>query len=109
MMMHPKWWADADTFEALFGLVRDGPQANIILTKLELCRAITKEYALSPPKASKFALSQWLFPVQKGPPQATEQAWQIFWTLQVQSTPLFLKPEQVSHIYTPEYAPEIYI
>jgi hypothetical protein len=62
MMLRPKWWADADTFEALFGLARDGPQADIVMSKLELCQATTKEYALS----------QWIVSAKQGHPQAAE-------------------------------------
>ena len=110
MMSHEGWYPNDVTFNHLFRLVENGPQADLLFTKLELCRAVTQEYAISPLLASKHALRAWSQTAKNGTNNtgiAMERAVEIFQRLQISSRPLLYheSPEIVSHVYNPQDAP----
>jgi hypothetical protein len=117
MISHEVWYPNDITFNHLFRLVQTGPQADQVLTYLELLKGITQEYALSPLQAAKHSLRVWLEIAKEQAASSSsssaeaslvlERAWDTFQKVSVLSKPLLspLRGEVSSHIYYQSEAP----
>lgn len=110
MMTSEVWYPNADTFNILFRLAEVGPQADQVMTRLELCRVVVQEYPIAPFIASKHALRAWWNTAKQEQNEeglAMERALAIFQRLQISSKPLLFQsnPKAVSHIYDTKDAP----
>ena len=108
MMTYEGWWPNEDTFSYLFQLADLGPDADEVLTQLELFRAVSKQSPMTPPKAAKYVLKSWLLSASDGKLDAARRALEILRSLQVSSKPLIYSslPSKVTHIYNPDHAPD---
>jgi hypothetical protein len=109
MMSCQSSWPNEESFVCLFKLAETGPQADEIMTKLEISRAISGT-SMSTLRASHYALHCWANSAAQGVEGAAERALEILNLLDVQSTPLLLKDaayrKRLSHFYDADLTPD---
>ena len=109
MMSRQSSWPNEESFICLFKLAVTGPQADEIMTKLEIFRAISGT-SKSTLQASCNALNCWANSAAQGVDGAAERALEILNLLDIQSTPLLLKDssyrKRLSHIYNVDLTPD---
>jgi hypothetical protein len=102
-------WPNEESFVCLFKLAETGPQADEIMTKLEISRAISGT-SMSTLRASHYALHCWANSAARGVEGAAERTLEILNLLDIQSTPLLLKDasyrKRLSHIYNVDLTPD---
>jgi hypothetical protein len=109
MMSYQSSWPNEESFVCLFKLAETGPQADEIMTKLEIARAISGT-SMSTLRASHYALHCWANSAAQGVEGAAERSFEILNLLDIQSTPLLLKDvsyrQRLSHIYDVDLTPD---
>ena len=113
-MINRRLWPTEQTFTLLLSLCQTGPEADLILQKMEVARILSPQNNMSLLTATKYALNAWAktakYPDDDTTDSAAERALRLLERLQIQSTPLLLKDpayhKSLAHVYQFHLTPD---